>query len=284
MGFEVTLAHKRSDKLDITKGAFIQPKLDGVRCYTRMVDGEIKMFSRNHKEFKNVKHLTTELNDFFRIYPNVILDGELYNHKYRNNFNEIISIVRTSKPTQADRFKSASHLEYHLYDTYDYENWYDKYTTRLTKLRMYQFDCMWRKIKIVDTHDIYHTDDITHHEEKFLDLGYEGAMLRANIEYEQKRSHGLQKVKRFLDDEFKIIGAIEGKGKFSGGLGKWLGVDKEGRPVEIPFQKCTIERRKKIWKNRANFIGKWATFTYFERTPDNAYRFPQYKELRDYEG
>ena len=283
MGFEVTLAHKRSDKLDITKGAFIQPKLDGVRCYTRMVDGEIKMFSRNHKEFKNVKHLTTELNDFFRVYPNVILDGELYNHKFKDNFNEIISIVRTSKPTQADRFKSASYLEYHLYDTYDYENWYDKYTTRLEKLRMYQFDCMWRKIKIVDTYDIYHTDDITHHEKKFLDLGYEGAMLRANIEYEQKRSHGLQKVKRFHDTEFTITGFVEGKGKFSGGLGKFLGVDGNGRSIEVPWQKCTIAKRKEVWKHKDTYLGKVGTFEYFELTPDGAYRFPGFKTLRNYE-
>ena len=40
---------------------FIQPKLDGVRClFTK--DGA---FSRNHKQFMNVKHIELALESFF---------------------------------------------------------------------------------------------------------------------------------------------------------------------------------------------------------------------------
>ena len=76
-------------RLDVKN--FIQPKLDGVRCYITK-DGA---FSRNHKPFKNCKHITTTLQSFFKDYPDRILDGELYNHKFKNDFNKIISLVKT---------------------------------------------------------------------------------------------------------------------------------------------------------------------------------------------
>ena len=56
--FNVMLAKEfdpMNRRLDIKN--FIQPKLDGVRCYITK-DGA---FSRNHKPFKNCKHITTTL-------------------------------------------------------------------------------------------------------------------------------------------------------------------------------------------------------------------------------
>lgn len=281
--FEVTLAHKRSNRLDVTKGAFVQPKLDGVRCYTRLKEnGEIGMFSRNHKEFMNCNHLKAQLYDVFTGSPDIVLDGELYNHEYRDNFNKIISIVRKQKPTPEDMTESAAKLEYHVYDMFDFNNPDLKYVGRLSKLHHNVIDCP--KVHLVETFDAFHEADVLHHEEKFLKQGYEGAMLRINDTYQQRRSHGLQKVKRFHDSEFTITGFIEGKGKFTGGLGKFLGVDEDGREIEVPFQKCTIENRKRIWETRNDYyLGKVATFEYFERTPAGAYRFPQFKGIRDYE-
>lgn len=281
--FEVTLAHKRNNRIDLSKGVFLQPKLDGVRCYTRLKeDGEIGMFSRNHKEFMNCAHLKAQLHEVFKGSPNIVLDGELYNHDYKDNFNEIISMVRKQKPTLEDRTKAASKLEYHVYDMFDFNNPDLKYVPRLSRLHHEIVDLP--KVKLVETFDAFSEDDVRHHEEKFLKQGYEGAMLRINDTYQQRRSHGLQKVKRFHDSEFTITGFIEGKGKFAGGLGKFLGVDEDGREIEVPYQKCTIENRKRIWETRNDYyLGKVATFEWFERTPAGAYRFPQFKGVRDYE-
>jgi hypothetical protein len=38
-----------------------------------------------------------------------------------------------------------------------------------------------------------------------------------------------------------------------------------------------------ILMNITDYIGKRATFTYFERTKANSYRHPMYKTLRNYE-
>ena len=281
--FEVTLAHKRSNKMDLSKGCLIQPKLDGVRCYTRLVGEEIKMFSRNHKEFMNCDHLKVELYGFFMAYPDRILDGELYNHEYKDNFNEIISIVRKQKPTIEDKVKSAEKLEYHVYDCFDAINPDLKYISRLSNIYHAQNEFKWNMIKDVDTFDVFDEYDVDHFEDLFLSQGYEGAMLRDNGAYEQRRSHGLQKVKRFSDAEFTITGFVEGNGKFSGGLGKFIGVDENGLEIMVPYQKCTIKKRKQLWDDRKFYLGKVATFEFFERTPAGNYRFPQFKTLRDYE-
>ncbi|MCP4324822.1 MAG: hypothetical protein GY787_23830, partial [Alteromonadales bacterium] len=99
------LAHKVGKKeVDWDAKNFIQPKLDGVRCiFTK--DGA---YSRTGKQFKNVAHLEEDLEDFFKKYPDTVLDGELYNHALKHDFEKIISLVRKQKPTDEDRFEAGN--------------------------------------------------------------------------------------------------------------------------------------------------------------------------------
>jgi ATP-dependent DNA ligase len=81
------LAYPVSDKpIDYTKPTFIQPKLDGVRCliqyerHTQPREDVVVAYSRTGKVWKNIDHILSSLRPFFQKYPDVILDGELYNH------------------------------------------------------------------------------------------------------------------------------------------------------------------------------------------------------------
>ena len=75
------LAYPVSNKpIDYTKPVFMQPKLDGVRCLIQYDDGKVTAYSRTGKVWKNIEHITLSLYKFFDKHPNVILDGELYNH------------------------------------------------------------------------------------------------------------------------------------------------------------------------------------------------------------
>ena len=91
------LAHKfNGDRVDWSQPVYIQSKLDGVRClFTK--DGA---YSRTGKKFMNLKHIEMALKPWFESQPDVILDGELYNHELKNNFEKIISLVRKQKPTR----------------------------------------------------------------------------------------------------------------------------------------------------------------------------------------
>lgn len=277
--FKVMLAKPITSEIAWPNTHFVQPKLDGVRCYINKHGA----FSRNHKPFYNAKHITTELKQFFIDNPTVTLDGELYNHNYRDNFNKIISLVRKQKPTQADKFESASHLQFHCYDMFDSDNVSYDFISRTLNITSFKSKYGWRSIQEVDTKAVFSDKEVQSFHTINKNNGYEGSILRTNGAYDQRRSNNLQKVKDWSDTEITVTGFVEGKGKFEGGLGKFLGVDSDNRVVEVPWPTLTIQKRKDIWAARGYFINKKLTFEYFERTPAGAYRFPRAKAFRNYE-
>ena len=270
------LAYKVGKKdVDWSGKIFIQPKLDGVRCiFTK--DGA---FSRTGKQFKNVAHLEYDLTDFFRKNPNTVLDGELYNHALKDDFEKIISLVRKTKPTEDDR-RDAQHLvQYHVYDTIaegvNYEGRYNWLRLNLPIART-------MTLIVNTTVDTIGEAKMLH--DVHLAQGYEGSMLRTNGFYEQKRSYNLQKFKDFHDTEATIVGYEAGKGKFTGLIGKFLMLDDEGVMFGCPIGKgYNFADRKVILDNIHDYMGQRATFTYFQRTQAGSYRHPLFKTLRNYE-
>ena len=96
------LAYAASKKpIDYTKPVFIQPKLDGVRCVIQSechgASWMVKAYSRTGKEWKNIDHILKQLKPFFKKYPKVILDGELYNHDLRGRFRKDYIISQKNK-------------------------------------------------------------------------------------------------------------------------------------------------------------------------------------------
>jgi DNA ligase-1 len=272
------LAHKVIDKkIYFSEPVFIQPKLDGVRCiFTK--DGA---YSRTGKQFHNLRHIELMLEKFFKVQPNAVLDGELYNHALRNDFEQIISLVRKQKPTDEDR-RNAQHLiQYHVYDIIAEG---PSYEDRLNWLLSSRY--LWCNAVIpVETHKVNKYEEAANmHYDGFLKQGYEGSILRLNGPYEQKRSYNLQKFKDFSDDEATIVGYEAGKGKRTGTLGKFFMMDDQGVEFGCPPGKgFNYKDLANILDNVHDYIGKRATFTYFERTKAGNYRHPQFKCIRDYE-
>ena len=270
------LAYKVDKKpVDWSEKVFIQPKLDGVRCiFTK--DGA---YSRTGKEFKNLVHIKYDLSDFFRKHPNSVLDGELYNHALKNDFEKIISLVRKQKPTENDR-RNAQHLvQYHVYDTIaegpDYESRFNWLRTNLP---------IAATMTLIKNTVVESQDEAKMLHNVHLAQGYEGSMLRLNKPYEQKRSYNLQKFKDFSDTEATITGYEAGKGKFTGLIGKFFMEDDDGNEFGCPIGKgYNFADRKNILENIHDYIGQRATFTYFQRTQAGSYRHPLFKTLRNYE-
>jgi DNA ligase-1 len=273
------LAYKVDKKpVDWSEKVFIQPKLDGVRCiFTK--DGA---YSRTGKEFKNLAHIKYDLTDYFRKHPNSVLDGELYNHALKNDFEKIISLVRKQKPTDQDARDAENLVQYHVYDAthsmlhdVNYEdrfNWLTRYLPIAATMTLI-------KNTVVDSYDEAKMLHDVH-----LAQGYEGSMLRLNKKYEHKRSYNLQKFKDFSDTEATIVGYEAGKGKFTGLIGKFFMQDDDGNEFGCPIGKgYNYADRKVILDNIHDYIGQRATFTYFQRTQAGSYRHPLFKTLRNYE-
>ena len=283
------LAYPVSDKpIDYSKPTFIQPKLDGVRCviqaklrrhllHPALNHIEVKAYSRTGKEWKNIDHILKELKPFFTKYPNVILDGELYNHDLRNNFEKIISLVRKTKPTDEDRLEASKKTQFHCYDIIDEELPFDQRNEFINQSLMLLGDSIY----IVDTIE---TDEASAHfvHTQNKENGYEGSIVRTNDTYQCKRSHNLRKFKDFSDSEAKIIDWVEGKGKRIGTIGKFVAVDVDGNEFGMPVMD-KFEYLQNNFKEMQGWVGKTATFTYFERTKAGSYRHPLFKAIRDYE-
>jgi len=279
--FNVMLAHPYG-KRDFNRDSLIQPKLDGIRCYITK-DGA---FSRNHKEFKTVEHIKEALKPLFKEEPQLILDGELYNHQLKDNFNKIISLVRKKKPSQKEANDAERYVQFHWYDycNFNQKNQEVSADFRLRALTIKDaiVQINSRHIIEVPTHDVSVIESAKLWHKEFLQQGYEGSILRLNKPYEQKRSYNLQKFKDFHDSEAKITGWVEGQGKRTGTIGKFLAQDADGNKFGMPVM-ADYKVMEKMYNIADWYIGKMATFTYFQRTPAGSYRHPLYKCVRDYE-
>ena len=278
------LAYPVSDKpINYDNDTFMQPKLDGVRCviqYERRVqprEDVVVAYSRTGKEWKNIDHILFNLKPWFQLNPNVILDGELYNHDLRDDFNKIISLVRKTKPTDEDRLESADLVQFHCYDIID-ETMSFAMRNEFIKQVVPRNHC----VKHVPTNLVFREDDSKVYHRRNLDNGYEGSILRTNDVYKCGRSWNLRKFKDFHDAEATLIAWVEGKGKRKGTVGKFMAVDADGNEFGMPVMD-KFDYLQKNFRKMRNWVGKTATFTYFERTKANSYRHPLFKCIRDYE-
>jgi len=275
--FKVMLAHPVGKK-EFDKDSFIQPKLDGVRCYITKNGA----FSRNHKRFMNAQHILDELKPLFTKYPHIVLDGELYNHKYKDNFNKIISLVRKQTPSDAER-NEAKIIQFHNYDIFRPNMPDIPFYNRNQSIKNLHGEFTFKYCFTVETYRVESMQTAKLMFEQFTyNQGFEGAILRNNKPYENKRSYNLQKFKEFHDTEAKIIGWVEGQGKRIGTIGKFLARDADGNEFGMPVMD-KMHILEEMYDIADWYIGKTATFTYFQRTPSGSYRHPLFKSIRNYE-
>jgi len=280
------LAYPVSDKpIDYSEKVFMQPKLDGVRCliqqeYDEVVSANvIRAYSRTGKEWKNINHILYNLRQFFHFNPNAILDGELYNHDLKDDFEKIISLVRKQDPTPEDRSEAESLVQFHCYDIVNPTMKFDERIQFVTN-NVPRNHCVCH----VPTMLVPTESQAQVNHARNLDSGYEGSILRINDFYQNKRSHSLRKFKDFSDAEATIIDFVEGKGKRKGTLGKFVMRDADGIEFGCPPGKGYNYKDLSNLLFRAKYyVGQTATFTYFERTKNGSYRHPLFKCIRDYE-
>jgi ATP-dependent DNA ligase len=267
--FEPMLASKWEDSKDkITYPIFSQPKLDGIRCIVTK-DG---MFSRNGKAIISAPHIRESLSEVFEVYPDMVLDGELYADKFANDFNKIVSLVKKTKPTDADLKESKKNIQYWIYDLPDNDIQFGDRCDRLHDL-FGAFDSFSKHCIEVETTLCMSEDDVIDLYEEYVDAGFEGQMLRTNGKYENKRSKNLMKHKSFIDEEYTIKGIVEGEGNRTGTAGYMVFETADGKPFKSNV-KGTWEETAEMLKNKKQLIGKQATIKYFNLTPDGIPRFP----------
>lgn len=271
------LAHKFAEQAHKIKfPCFSQPKLDGIRCIAIVKDGACTLWSRTRKPITSMPHIVQELEARFENLD-VILDGELYNHEYKNNFEKIVSLVRQEDP-DPDHYI----VQYHIYDTVNSDTYAGRQLFLFRMINLSENNDS--SLKYVETVEIKNEEEIMPYFDKCREKGYEGSMLRnKDSKYANKRSYDLQKVKEFDDAEFPIIGIEEGRGKLAGHVGAFVCKMESGKTF-LAKAKGATERLKDYFNDASLWEGKKLTVQYQGLTgKEGVPRFPVGITIRDYE-
>jgi DNA ligase-1 len=253
--------------------AFAQPKLDGHRCIVVVKRGKASMWSRTRKPITGVPHIARAFEDL--IEGDAIFDGELYNHSFRDKFEELTSFIRQEEPKEGHEV-----VQYHIYDCpWTQGGFGDRYEVLReffeAAATMHNNPDAEAALTMVETIKVASEDELMTAFENFTKQGYEGAMVR-NIDgpyAENKRSYDLLKVKEFIDDEFEVVGIEEGRGKLAGHA-IFVCQMKDGQEFRAKMI-GELEQLKKYVKNPKLAIGKKLTVKYQGLTKANGVpRFP----------
>jgi DNA ligase-1 len=264
---------KDSKKIKFPCGG--QRKLDGIRCTAEFDSkGSCTLWSRTRKQILSCPHIQREVERLFKGAPaGIVIDGELYNHKYKGDFEKIVSAVRQDEPSPESEL-----VQYHVYDcilpgTFSHR---DEFLSNYP-------DSSDLIVK-VETVEVSNADQVVPLMEKFVLEGYEGLILRnTNGLYVGKRSYDLQKAKPFQDDEFEIVGFEEGRGKLAGHLGAWVCKTKSGATFNPPMNRDQ-DKLQEYFENGESYIGELLTVRFQGYTGKNKVpRFPKGHSIRNYE-
>lgn len=264
-GINPMLAHPYEDHKDKIKFPVLaQPKLDGQRCIAHFKNDKVTLWTRTRKEITSCPHIVKKLEQIFKGQDELYLDGELYNHELRNDFEKLMSAVRKNEPSEA----SASVL-YFVYDCILPEGGCT--VTRQLVLERFITSISHFPITLTASKTILNEKALNDYHERCVRNGFEGVMVRNRSgEYEHKRSKNLLKLKTFQDDEFKITDLVPGKDNTVVAVCE----TKNKTKFEATMVGDKIANQEFI-KNKKKYIGKKLTVKYQGLTGKNKVpRFP----------
>jgi ATP-dependent DNA ligase len=259
------LAHSWEKRGDVSAVYDCQPKLDGVRA---MFNNNTGFITRMGKSITAVPHLTNQ-----NVSHDTWLDGELYTPNM--DFEHLSGAVRRATPGD-----DAELLEFHVFDCYLVRNPDATWRERLKYLETLP---MGNGFKLVPTLKNVKGDKVDRLVDEYIKYGYEGVIARDpnGVYHLNERSTSLLKHKRFHDQEYLVVGAMEGKGRDVGTV-VWECTTQDGGRFTVRPE-GTQEYRRDMWVNWRDHIGKKLTVRFQELTRAGIPRFPVGVGLRDYE-
>tara|TARA_Y100000034_G_C6900129_1_gene416005 strand:+ start:8 stop:1351 length:1344 start_codon:yes stop_codon:yes gene_type:complete len=277
-------------------------KLDGVRCISVINEnGDITFYSRGGNEFltlDNVKEDLKKLN-----LKSVVLDGELciVDEKGNEDFQSVMKEINRKNHTIENPLFQV--FDFLTLDEFNKQEGEIELGMRLTFLRAaietysdvvddtlsVPFMKDIKHIKVLEQLLVQDADSFQIMFDQAAQNKWEGLMLRKNCGYKGKRSKDLLKVKKFYDEEYKVIDLESSEIRY---IKDGMEVEEEmlsniiiehkGNKVGVGSG-FTIEERMKYYANPEWLVGKTVTIQYFEesKNKDGEYslRFPVVKHI-----
>lgn len=288
---------KFKDKSHVIYPALASAKLDGSKMYSTWRENRVFLNTRSAKEHLNFQHIEEALKDFYKENPNIVLDGEAYNHDYAKKFEELQSIFRKEKPTEEQRKLSKEVAKFYVYDVVDLNKPNLTAIERQTLLQTIFDDWFDNSDFIIEWSSIMVTNekDYDKFHEKCMKEGFEGSILKISDQpYIQRKTKFVMKRKPKFDCEFKIIDVLEGTGTNKGiaasiviDLKNCEGMNHDhfsqlkGEIQDAGFAKGWNHKlQKELLLNKNNIVGKYGTIEYGGITNHGKLRFPKFKAVR----
>lgn len=273
-------AHKYDENIDrVVYPCYSQPKLDGVRCMMRRYDNKIEKYSRDLKTY-NWTECDETFNIIFDVYPDIVLDGELY--AVGRKLQEIVGVAK-------NKIKKFS-LSYYIFDVFDTSN-----CKMLWSDRMKLIDDIFHLINdefIVKTEttivDSKRKLDSLYN--KYIRAGYEGQMIRLDDiylcnKYRELRSYSLLKRKKKYDAEFPLVGVLAGTNGRA--KGAFIGIfQAKKKTFKASPKDMTMQEMKDLYitvsESFDTYKGQMATIEYEETSIEGVPLRPKFVRFRDH--
>lgn len=242
-------------------------KYNGGRVVAK-VDG---LFTRKGEVYKTIPHISETLNELFVKFPDMILDGEGYNHEFRFKLNSLMKILRTQKEekiTTEMLEESKKNIKLYVYDGFNFTVDGVEITEKTPCIErreaLKKFLSNVQYIVPVDYSIANNREEIDTIYNEYVSDGYEGAMVRnSKAEYVFKRTTNLLKMKPEDDSEGIILSVNQGTGNASSLAAtatiRWTkGKD---QIFDVTFM-GSKEARTEILLEKEKWVGKEIKFLY----------------------
>lgn len=236
----------------------VSEKLDGVRAYW---DGKVLRFKSGNPIAAPAW--------FIDALPKTALDGELW--MGRHSFDRLSGIVRRNVPVDAE-WRA---VRYMVFDLPGAAGTFAERSTRLVAL-LESSSVDWLRpvvqFRLVDSAGLQAQLKST------VANGGEGLMLhRAQAHWQLGRSADLRKLKLVPDEDAKVVGHIDGKGKHAGRMGALLLETPEGKRFALGTGFTNAQR------DAPPAVGAFVTYRYRDRTPAGLPKFASFLRVREAE-
>jgi DNA ligase-1 len=236
----------------------VSEKLDGVRAFW---DGKVLRFKSGNPIAAPAW--------FIAALPRTPLDGELW--MGRHSFDRLSGTVRRNVPVDAEWRE----VRYMIFDLPGAAGTFAERSARLVAL-LEKSSVGWlqpvTQTRVIDRAALQAQLKST------VAGGGEGLMLhRAEASWQPGRSADLRKLKLVPDEDARVVGHIDGKGKHAGRLGALLLETPEGKRFALGTGFTDAQREA------PPAVGAFVTYRYRDRTPTGLPKFASFLRVRESE-
>jgi len=286
--FSVALAQEYKGKCDWNDSWYASRKLDGVRCLAVTdFEGKCTLYSRMGKELTTLNKVKDAIEATNII--NTVFDGEicLVDEDGNEDFQGVMKQLRRKD----HQIENPVFMIFDMIHKPDFENQKSKeiLSERLAKLRgwLNGRNIINSTLRYCQQYEITDGRHFDMWGQMASDNKWEGFMVRKDVAYEGKRSKNLQKVKKFYDAEYEVLGfdidnhevVRDGKSVSMTMLSQ-VWIEHKGYLVKVGSG-FTQEQRLEYMDG--SIVGKTITVQYFEETNNQeggiSLRFPTVKVI-----